>query len=284
MLNKEFKLRRNNLLKHLANDSIAVIFAAKEHDKTFYYRQNSDFYYLTGFIEPEAIAVLVPNHSGGTFILFSRENDPTKEQWEGKYAGQTGACHDFGADKSFPISQADIILPRLLAKSNNIYSNIGYEGDFDSKIITWLNQTSHSTSTKRKKSPNLINLGEILHEMRVKKSEHEIIMLRKAAEITTKGHLRAMQKCHPNMYEFELEAELLHEFIRLGGRHTAFEPIVAGGVNACTLHYCKNNQKLVAGELVLIDAGAKYDHYSADVTRTFPVNGKFTKEQQTAYE
>ncbi|MEI8054676.1 MAG: aminopeptidase P N-terminal domain-containing protein [bacterium] len=252
MQNDKFKLRRDELLKQIGAGSIAVVHAAKEcirSDSEYYpYRQNSNFYYLTGFTEPESIAVFAPGRSKGEFILFSRKRDVTKELWHGPCAGQEGACRDFGADQAFSIEEADVLLPQLLVDRKSI------------------------------------DISEILHEMRLKKESYELELMRMAAEITAAGHLRAMQTCRPGMHEFELESELLYEFTRLGGRDKAFQTIVGGGANACTLHYSKNADRLIDGDLVLVDAGVEYKYYCADVTRTFPVNGKFTPKQRAIYE
>ncbi len=274
---KEFKLRRDNLLKTIGNDGIAIVFSAKECCEYHPYQQNSDFYYLTGFIEPESVAVLIPGRCNSEFILFNREHDPKKEIWHGAITGQKGACKDFGADQAFAISEIDKVLPKLLASRKNIYSNTNASDKFDQKIAFWVKKIGI-------KSHELISINNILHEMRVKKSNFELNAIRKAVEITTAGHLRAMQKCIPKIYEFELEAEILHEFMRLGGCRPAFPTIIASGINACTLHYSKNNKKITKKELILIDAGARYQNYCADVSRTFPVNGKFTRKQQTCYE
>jgi Xaa-Pro aminopeptidase len=218
--------------------------------------------------------VLIPERRNGEFILFNRKSNPEKEIWDGAYICQNSVRKNFGADQSFAISEVDKILPSLIANHKNIHSNIDFDSSFHPKITSWLT-----------KSHNLINIGIILHEMRLKKSLSELKIIRKAIEITAMGHLRAMQKCRPKIYEYELEAEILYEFIRLGGSHyAAFSTIVAGGINACTLHYSKNNKKLISGELVLIDAGARYEYYCADVSRTLPINGKFTKKQHIIYE
>lgn len=275
MKTKEFKLRRDKLLKDIDHDSIVVVFSAQQCEKNYPYRQNSDFYYLTGFIEPDAIAVLTPESR--RFILFSRPRDITKERWDGPYIGQKKACRDFGADQAFAISEANKILPRLLTKYRKVYSNIVLSGNYDLRLTSWLKKSYH-------KLPRLVNLGKILDEIRLKKSNQELKLIRKAVDITSMGHLRAMLKCRPKMFEFELEAEILHEFTRIGGCKPAFPTIIASGINACTLHYSKNNKRLASGEVVLIDAGAKYEHYSADVSRTFPVNGRFTKKQRAIYE
>lgn len=254
MQSKEFKLRRDKLLNQIGAGNIAIIFAAKEcvrsNTEYYPYRQNSNFYYLTGFTEPDAIAVFVPERKEGEFILFNLERDATKEIWHGQYIGQTGACQYFGADQAFSITKFDLELPHLLA------------------------------NRKRLDDATIEN---ILYKMRLKKDISELALMRKAAEITASGYLRAMQKCRPGIYEFELEAELLYEFMRLGGRYEAFKTVVGGGANACTLHYSKNTDKLIDGDLVLVDAGVEYKYYCADVTRTFPVNGKFTPKQRDIY-
>lgn len=267
MQNKEFKLRREELLKQIGANSIAIIFANKEC--CHLYRQNSDLYYLTGFAEPEAIAVLIPDRKQGGFILFNRKRDVVKELWDGVCVGQEKACSEFGADQAFPTEELDEILPQLLLDRERVYFNIGYDFDLKSKL---------------KASHELISIDKILHEMRLRKRPYELELMRRAVEITAAGHLRAMQKCCSGMQEYELEAEIIYEFMRLGGCREAFKTMVGGGANACTLHYSKNNDTLVDGDLVLIDAGVEYNHYCADVSRTFPVNGRFTKEQQAIYE
>lgn len=280
MQNNEFKLRRDELLRQIGASSVAIVFAAKEHIRSgseyYPYRQNSDFYYLTGFTEPESIAVFIPGRKEGEFVLFNRRCDATKELWHGLCAGQEGACRDFGADQTFSIEEVDVLLPQWLVGRKHIYFNIGCDRDFDSRVDFW---TSHDKIPRE-----MISIGEFLHEMRLKKKAHELALIHKAVEITAAGHLRAMQKCCPGMHEFELESELLYEFMRLGGRHNAFQTIVGGGANACTLHYSKNTNKLIDGDLVLVDAGVEYNYYCADVTRTFPINGKFTPEQRAIYE
>lgn len=283
---EEFKIRRQKLLKELGNNSVAIIFAAKElagdNQANYPYRQNSDFYYLTGFIEPEAIALFIPNRSDGEFILFNRVHDSTKERWCGAYVGQEGACAKFGADQSFAIAEAEKLLPEFLAGQEKVYFDFGHDRDFDQQVISWINQT-RSTRSSRSLPYQLIRLGEILHRLRLKKSPTELANIRQAVAITTAGFLRAMQKCQPGSYEFELAAELLYEFSCQNSRE-AFTTIVAGGNNACTLHYARNDQQLLAGELVLIDAGAEYEHYCSDISRTFPVDGRFTPEQRAIYE
>jgi Xaa-Pro aminopeptidase len=289
MQDRDFKLRRNELLKQIGSHGAAIVFAAKEHIRSgteyYPYRQNSDFYYLTGFTEPESIAVFVPDREEGEFILFNRERDLEKELWCGVCIGQEGACCEFGVDQAFSIAEADVMLPQLLAGRERIYfNNVDSDRDFNLKVDSWINKARSYVRDDIKTLYKLVNIGEILHERRLKKSQLELALMRRAAEITAEGYLRAMRKCRPGMHEFELESELLYEFMRLGGRYEAFKTIVGGGANACTLHYSKNTNKLIDGDLVLVDAGAEYKYYCADVSRTFPVNGKFTSEQSAIYE
>lgn len=295
MVAEEFKLRREQLLKSIGHNSVAIIFAAKEFvdggGMNLPYRQNSDFYYLTGFSEPEALAVLLPGRNEGEFVLFNRKRDPQQEQWSGACAGQEGVCEIFGADQAFAISAVDEILPKLLVGRETIYFSIGHDKDCDQNIIFWINACRRQAFSKEDDGTKLpltfpykqVNLNKVLHPMRLKKIKPELDQMRKAAAITVQGHLRAMQRCCPGMHEFELKAELLYEFTRQGGRE-AFASIIASGKNACTLHYSDNDKKILSGDMVLVDAGAEYKHYCADVSRTFPVNGKFTREQSIIYE
>lgn len=284
-MQKEFNLRRRELLRRLGSDGMAIISAAKEAKVGGYpYLQDSDFYYLTGCLEPEAIMMLVQGRGEGEFVLFCHENDPVKEVWDGAAIDQEKALSEFGADQAFSLEEIDEILPQMLAGKDNIYFNLDFDQDFIQKIIFWRNQAKAKIKGWIEFPRKLSSLGSVLHDMRLKKSRSELANIRKAIAITTQGHLRAMQKCRPEMCEFELEAELLYEFNRLGGRQLSFEPIVAGGVNACTFHYPQKDSKLLAGELVLIDAGVRCGGYCADISRTFPVNGKFTPEQRAIYE
>lgn len=285
---KEYSLRRRQLMQQMGKGSVAILFAASECQRTgtttYPYRQDSDFYYLTGFDEPEAVMVLIPERVDGEFILFCREHDVNREILEGKRAGQEGACKEYGADQAYPITELDNIMPKLLAGNNNVYFKIGLDAELDAKVFQWVRQLKSGIRDGVQAPKNFISLEGCLHAMRLRKSAAEIATMRQAATISAKAHLRAMQVCAPGMYEYELEAELLHVFTKHGGRFTAFESIVGGGSNACTLHYSKNNEQLIAGEMVLIDAGVEYEYYSADITRTYPVNGKFSPEQKLIYQ
>lgn len=284
---KDYALRRRKLMDKMGPDSIAIFIAAKETLRTgssaHSYRQDSDFYYLTGFDEQESALVLIPGRPEGEFILFSRAHDPDFELWHGKCAGQKVACSDYCADEAHSITLFDSLLFQLLQGKQKVYFKIGFDSNFDMRIMRLITSLREGCRAGVQVPYEFLDVTKILHEMRLYKSDEEILLMRKAAEITVAAHLSAMRACVPEIYEYELEAELLYEFNRLGGRSLAFESIVGGGANACTLHYCKNNEKLTAGELVLLDAGVEYEYYAADITRTYPVNGKFTKEQREIY-
>lgn len=285
---KEFVGRRRYLLDQIGNDGVGIVFSAAESLRNgtiqYPYRQNSDFYYLTGFREPESVAVFIPGRKDGEYVLFTRDYDPIQEVWVGHRAGQEGACSDYGAEQAFSIHKIDEIMPKLLTNKHVLYFNLerGYK-KFDPRIMEWL-----SAADKVREGGNIpyefINIGKIVNGMRLCKSEAEISLIRKAAAISKMAYLRMMHACRPEMFEHELEAELLYEFIKNGGRYQAFETIVGGGANGCVLHYVDNDEKLVNGELVLVDAGVEYEYYSADVTRTFPINGRFNEEQKAIYQ
>jgi Xaa-Pro aminopeptidase len=284
---KEFARRRRQIMHMMVPGEIAVLPAApvklRNRDVEYGYRQDSDFYYLTGFAEPEAVAVLVPGRKQAEYILFCRERNPERETWDGVRAGPDGAVADFGADDAFPISDMDEILPGLIEQSDRIYHTLGVHPDFDQQVLGWVRQL-RSQSLKGMHTPHeFVALDHLLHDMRLYKSRAEVAAMRRAARIAANGHRRAMRACRPGMKEFEVEAELIHEF-RRHGTDISYAPIVGGGRNACTLHYTSNDAELQAGELLLIDAGCEYDYYASDITRTFPVGGKFSKEQRLIYD
>jgi Xaa-Pro aminopeptidase len=288
MLNrKEFAKRRRQIMRMMGEGGIAVLPAApvkvRNRDVEYGYRQDSDFYYLTGFDEPEAVAVLVPGRKQAEYILFCRERNPERETWDGARAGPDGAVSDYGADDAFPISDMDEILPGLIEQSNRIYHTLGVHPDFDQHVLGWVQQL-RSESLKGKHTPQeFVALDHLLHDMRLYKSRAEIGAMRRAARIAARGHRRAMRICRPGMREFEVEAELIHEF-RRNGTEPSYAPIVGGGRNSCTLHYTANDAELADGALLLIDAGCEYDYYASDITRTFPVGGIFSDAQRAIYE
>lgn len=282
---KEFARRRKHLMELIGANGIAVLVAAPERvrsrDTLFPYRPDSDFHYLTGFGEPESVAVLVPGRPQGEFLLFCRERNPEREQWDGPRAGQEGAVAVYGADDAFPITDLDDILPGLLERSDRVYYSIGGH-EFDQRLLAFI-QTLNAKRQSGHAPREIVALDHLLHEMRLFKSRAETSVMRQSARIAVGAHKRAMRACRPGLKEYELEAEFVHEFRRHGAQ-CSYPPIVAAGANACVLHYRSNDAELVDGDLVLIDAGCELAMYASDITRTFPVNGRFTAAQRELYE
>ncbi len=288
MKHGEFLKRRKKLMDMLGDDSIAILPAAPEklrnRDVAYRYRQDSDFYYLTGFAEPEAVVALIPGRSPAEFVLFCRERNREQEIWHGARAGLEGACADYGADDAYPITDLDDILPGLLENRERIYYTMGNDTVFDQRVLGWVNQVRGKARSGIHAPEQFVSLNNILHDMRLYKSRHEIGMLRKAAAISATAHIRAMQTCRPGKTEYQIEAELIHEFMRQGAHSAAYPSIVGSGANSCVLHYIENTRELEDGDILLIDAGAEYESYASDVTRTFPVNGRFSRQQKAVYE
>jgi len=284
----EFAKRRQRLLAMLGGDSIAILPTApvrtRSRDVEHPYRADNDFYYLTGFPEPEAIVVLIPGRKQGQFVLFCRERDVEMETWHGRRTGLEGAMQRYGADDAFPIEDADDILPGLLENRERVFYSMGTHPDLDQRMIEWLNQTRKKVRSGVHAPGELVSLDHLLHEMRLIKSPAEIQALKKAAKVSAEAHCRAMQVCQPGMMEYQVEAEILHHFMVNGCRHAAYPSIIGGGENGCILHYTESESELQDGDLLLIDAGGEYDNYAADITRTFPVNGKFSAPQKVLYE
>ncbi|EOI6454466.1 Xaa-Pro aminopeptidase [Yersinia enterocolitica] len=289
MTQQEYQNRRQALLAKMAPGSAAIIFAAPEAtrsaDSEYPYRQNSDFSYLTGFNEPRAVLILVKsdethNHS----VLFNRVRDLTAEIWFGRRLGQEAAPEKLGVDRALPFDEIDEQLYLLLNRLDVIYHAQG-QYDYADKIVFAALEKLRNGFRKNLRAPaTLTDWRPWLHEMRLFKSEEEIAVLRRAGEISALAHTRAMEKCRPGMFEYHLEGEILHEFTRHGARYPAYNTIVGGGENGCILHYTENECELRDGELVLIDAGCEYQGYAGDITRTFPVNGKFTPAQREIYD
>ena len=286
--NAEYARRRRKLMALMAPDSIAIIPAAQEklrsRDTEYPFRQDSDFYYLSGFREPEAVLVLIPGRKHGEFVMFCRERDPAMELWHGSRAGPDGVCKHYGADDAFPVSDVDDILPGLIEGRDRVYYSMGRSADFDRQIMEWVNSIRSKASSGAAPPGEFTDLDHMLHDMRLIKSAAEQKLLRRAGEITANAHHHIMQYCRPGMFEYELEGELNHQFVRGGARYPAYLSIVGSGANACTLHYVDNSDKMRAGDLVLVDAGCEFEYYAADVTRTFPVGGKFSREQRAIYD
>ncbi len=285
---KEFARRRTRLMEVVGDGGIAIVPTAptriRNRDVEFPYRPDSDFYYLTGFPEPGAVAVFVPGRAHGEYILFCRERDPERETWDGRRAGLEGATRDYGADDAFPITDLDEILPGLLEDKARVYYTMGNDADFDHHVMNWVAQVRGRGRAGVRAPEEFIALGHVLHDMRLFKSKAEIAAMRKAAEISVAAHRRAMRVCKPGMNEHQIEAELQHAFMTGGARSWAYPPIVGGGANGCILHYRDNNAPLRDGDLLLIDAAAEYDSYAADITRTFQVNGRYSPAQRAVYE
>lgn len=285
---QEFSRRRSKLMEMMASNSIAILTAAPEQtrnrDINYPYRQDSDFFYLTGFTEPESVLVLVPGREHGECLMFCRDRNIEREIWDGYRAGPEGACEKYGADDAFPIDDIDDILPGLLESRDRVYYAMGKDPTFDRHLMDWVNTIRGRSRTGAIPPGEFIDLDHLLHELRLFKSAAEQKIMREAGKISARAHCRAMQICQPGMYEYQLQAEIEHEFAMAGARYPAYGSIVGGGINGCILHYVENSAKLKDGDLVLIDAGCELQHYAADITRTFPVNGKYTPEQKAIYD
>ncbi|MCC8364176.1 aminopeptidase P N-terminal domain-containing protein [Lysobacter sp. A6] len=279
--------RRRQLMRMAGDDAILVLPAAPERvrsrDTHYPYRQDSDFWYLAGFPEPEAVLVLVPGRAHGETILFCRERDPDREAWDGPRAGQEGAVDQFGMDDAYPIADLDEILPGLLEGRSRVYYHFGRDAEFDLKLIGWLNRVRAQARAGAQPPHEFLALGHLLDEMRLFKSNDELKLMQRAADISVEAHQAAMRVARAGVREFELQAELERVF-RAHDAEAAYGSIVGAGANACVLHYRANNAAARAGDLVLIDAGAEYRNYAADITRTFPIDGRFSKEQRALHD
>ena len=285
---QEFARRRRDLMATLSKNSIAILTAApaqvRSRDTYFPYRQDSNFFYLTGFHEPEAVLVLIPKRPQGQFILFCRERDRTREIWDGRRAGPEGARELYGADDAFPIDDIDEILPGLLEGRDRVYYALGRNRTFDTRLLDWIDGIRARARSGAVPPDEFVDLDHLVHEARLFKTATELKVMRKAGTISARAHCRAMRAARPGLYEYQLQAEIEHAFASEGARHPAYGSIVGGGANACVLHYVENSAPLQDGDLVLIDAGCELEHYAADITRTFPVNGTFSAPQQALYE
>ncbi len=284
---EEFARRRDQLMRMMGKGGIAILPAApvrkRSRDVEYRFRQDSDFYYLTGFAEPNAVAVLAPGRENGEFVLFCRERDSEKELWDGSRSGPDGAIESFGADDAFPVDDIDDILPGMIESCSRVYYTMGMYTDFDSQIAEWINSLRSRGARGVHTPQEFVALDHLLHDMRLYKSRAEVTAMRRAARVAVGAHERAMRMVRPGLFEYEVEAEYRHEF-RRNDAWVSYSPIVGSGRNACTLHYVDNNCELKAGDLVLIDAGCELDYYASDITRTLPVSGRFSTEQRAVYE
>jgi len=283
----EFAARRARLMAAIGTDGIAILPAAHEvtrsRDTHYRFRQHSDFWYLTGFNEPESIAVIAPGRKGGEFLLFVRDRNPEREIWDGRRAGPVGAERDYRADQGFTLEQFDKELPGLLAGRSALHYSLGEHGAFDGKIAACVREIRELSRRGPSAPTDFIALDLTLHEQRMIKSEAEIKLLRHACEVSARAHVRAMQTAKPGAYEWQVAAEIHHEFER-NDMQPGYGSIVGGGDNACILHYIDNSAELKAGDLLLIDAGGEYRGYTADITRSFPVSGRYSGPQKAVYE
>ncbi len=284
---QEFAARRKRLMDLMGSNSIAIVPAAIERirnrDVEYYYRQDSDFYYLSGFDEARAVLVLMPGREHGEYVMFCQEKDREKEQWTGYRVGPEAFVEQYSADDAFPIGDLDEILPGLIEGTDRVYYSMGRDPEFDRQVMAWLNTIRAKTRSGATPPGEFVDLNHFLHDMRLYKSAAEVRVMREAGQISAEAHKKAMTICQPGMKEYELEAEIVNHFMKSGCRWEAYLSIVGSGSNACILHYTANRDVMKDGDLVLIDAGCELEYYAADITRTFPVNGKFSPEQAAIY-
>ena len=281
-----YKNRRNNLKDLLPENSVLLIPGAdtqyRNADSSFPFRQDSNFYYMSGFCEPASLMAIVNNKDGISSIVFVPPKDKLKEIWDGYRAGPIGAVEDFLFDKAFDNIHIDTMLPDILHGSEQVLYPIGKKSGFDQKVIDWT--TAASSKDRHSKSINIMDASSLIGNIRLIKDDHEIDLIRKACDISAEAHIAAMKAVKEGDSEQNIEGLYIHEFSKRGARYPAYNPIVAGGENACVLHYVENNQMLNDSDLLLVDAGCEYEMYAADITRTFPVSGKFSEEQLKVYE
>lgn len=258
--------------------------AIRNSDVEHEYRQDTDFYYLTGFEEPNAVAVLTPDHPEHKFVLFVQPRDREREVWTGWRAGDEGAKRDYGADGAFTIDKLDEELPKLAEKAGRVYYRFGTDPIFDERLVGFMRRFQRQRQREGTGPTSVIDPAEILHEMRLVKTAEELDLLRRAIEITCQGHLAAIEAIRPGAYEYEIEAALGYVFRKNGSPRCGYATIVGSGANATVLHYTTNNRRIEEGDLVLIDAGAEFGYYTGDVTRTLPAVGRFNADQRVLYQ
>ncbi len=281
--------RRKQLLSRIRQGVVVIATSPEKYrnrDTNYPYRYDSYFYYLTGFQEPEAVLVLVANEDAGTSqqILFCRDKDSEHEIWNGFRYGPDMAREVFGFDMAYSITRLDELAEELLANQPVVFHALGHDASWDQRVIRWINHVREQVRKGVSAPAEIRDVRHLLDEMRLIKDDAELGIMRKAANISAEAHKRAMQATRAGRYEYEIEAELLYEFRRQGAQAPAYTSIVAGGANACVLHYIQNDAQLKAGDLLLIDAACELHGYAADITRTFPVNGKFSTEQKDIYQ
>lgn len=283
-----FAARRRELMDRIGEDGVAILVANPErtrsNDTNFPYRPSSDILYLSGFREPQTVLVVAPGHPDGEFTMFVRDRDPEKEQWEGRRAGTDGAVDQYGADQAFTVAELDETLPELLEERKHLYYTLGRHPKFDQRLTKWLNKLRHRRNKPSGAPGALIDIRDILHEMRLRKSPEEIELMRRAADISAQAHVLAMKHCRPGVHEYELQAIIEYHFRKHGAEFPAYTSIVGAGDNATILHYIENRDVIDADDIVLIDAGAEFGFYAADITRSFPASGTFSAPQRRLYD
>lgn len=285
--NTEYARRRRQLMRLAGEDAIVIVPAAPErirsHDTHHPYRQSSDLLYLCGFREPESVLVLVPGRKAGQALLFCRERDRERETWEGRRLGPEAAAEALGLDDAWDVADIDEILPGLIEGRSRVFYEFGRDRDFDLRVLGWVERVRGKARQGVPPPHEFLQLGHLLHEMRLFKSRDELRVMRRAAAIAAEAHCAAMRAVRPGLHEYAIEAELIYHF-RRHGAVPAYESIVGGGANACVLHYRDNDAPLRDGDLLLVDAGAELHGYASDITRTYPVNGRFSAAQRAIYD
>ena len=284
---QEYAARRNRLMQAIGPDGVAIIPSSREvirnRDVHYKFRQDSDFWYLTGFNEPDSVAVLAPGRKEGAFLLFVRERNKEREIWDGRRAGPEGAVSDYGADQAFTAAELEAMLPQLLTGRGKVHYTLGEHPAWDTRITACVREIREVSRRGPSAPTEFVSLDTTLHELRLLKSEAELKLLRHACEVSAQAHARAMRATRPGGWEWQVAAEIHHEFEK-HGMEPGYGSIVGGGDNACILHYKENEMQLRGGDLLLIDAGGEYRGYTADITRTFPVSGKYSGAQKEVYE
>ena len=286
MNHNEHQQRRAQLMRKLGTGSLVILPTAPEQkrnqDVHYPFRPDSDFYYLTGFAEPQAWLILAPGRADGESLLFCRDKDPQQERWEGYRTGPTAAVTEYGMDQAFPATELDQQIPALFAQAERIYFDWGFTPETDQRMIDWITQAR--ATTRGHNELDILALSTPLHDLRLRKSVAEISTMRRAAALSAEAHQALMRQCQPGCYEYQLAALFHYHCQQQGASELAYPSIVGGGENACVLHYTANQATLQDGDLVLIDAGCELDFYASDITRTFPVNGRFSPPQRALYE
>lgn len=283
-----FAQRRQHLMDQIGDEAVAIFVGPpprnRSNDTDYPYRPGSDVLYLSGFREPRAVLVMAPGHDDGEFVMFVPRRDPNYERWEGRRAGPEGAIEKFGADAAFALDEIDEQLPKWLAQRKRLYYTLGSDADFDQKMLAWTQSKRHSRGKIAKMPGTIVDVRDLIFRARLTKSESELALMKRAADISSQAHILAMKYCRPGIYEYELQGLIEYHFRRSGGEFPAYSTIVGAGDNATILHYTDNRDPIGDGDVVLIDAGVEYQFYAGDITRSFPASGTFTPAQRDIYQ